>query len=145
MSGKPETVAERIVDLMQSLPPKEGRNSRLGHISIEDFAELLGTSKQRLIDWRKGEGFPDDRNRERLAAVSEGRYEADDFRGPGAAGRREMAVRLEELEAKVASLRKEHADFVRVATERMARLEANLASPKQQSTQPSKRRRGEAS
>jgi hypothetical protein len=37
--GDPETVAERVKAVMQSVPPKECRNSRLGHIYVEDFAD----------------------------------------------------------------------------------------------------------
>jgi transcriptional regulator with XRE-family HTH domain len=114
--GDPETVAERVKAVMQSVPPKEGRNSRLGHISVEDFADYLGTSKQRVIDWRNGSGFPDKTNRERLAAASGGVYSADDFRGPTAAKHSEMTVRLGELEAEAADLRAAVVALLRVST-----------------------------
>lgn len=94
----PETVAQRVSALIAALPPKPGRKSRLGHISIEDFAELLGTTKARVIEWRKGDAYPDEKNRERLAAVSGGRYTADDFKGPSAT---ENQDRLTGLEARI--------------------------------------------
>lgn len=98
--GGDETVADRIEKLIASLPPKPGRQSRLGHISVEDFADLLGTTKQRVIDWKKGRALPDATNRRRLADASGGRYKVEDFMavGPG------ESDRLAELEAKVDAL-----------------------------------------
>ena len=92
-------VPERIRQLIDSLPPKPGRRSRIGHISIEDFAELAGVSKGRLIAWMKGEASPDAKNRARLAAASQGRYQAEDFIGREELERGEQRGRLEELEA----------------------------------------------
>lgn len=84
-----------MLAVIQSTPPKEGRQARLEHISIEDFAAMLGTSKQRIIDWRDGTGHPDARNREKLAAASQGRYTADDFKGPTKAQRLDSQAKLE--------------------------------------------------
>lgn len=141
-----ETAAERINALIKALPPKEGRRSRLGHISIEDFAELLGTTKQRVIDWRSGDAFPDGKNRERLAEVSAGRYRADDFRGPVTAGKVETAARLAALEEEVAVLR-EALDVARKAQRatlrRLSALEKAAESrPRTQPGGPAKRQAG---
>lgn len=79
MSDRDETVAERIAALRKSLPPREGRKSRLGHMSVEDFAEHLGTTKTRVIAWEKGKAYPDAINRERLSTASEGRFQPESF------------------------------------------------------------------
>lgn len=62
------------------LPPPEGRRSRLGHISIDDFAQQIGSTRQRVIEWEGGSAYPDKKNRDRLAAASGGVYRPDDFR-----------------------------------------------------------------
>lgn len=119
-NGQHDTVAHRIKKLMESIPPKEGRNSRLGHISIEDFADLIGSSKQRVIDWRKGTSFPDETNRARLEAVSGGRYSADDFKRPTEA---EQQARLEELSGEVEDLRFAIGALLRLGSELCAQVE----------------------
>lgn len=58
------------------------------------------------------------------------------FQAPPRESRRRLG-RLEELEGEVARLREEHASFVRVATERMAALEADLANATRRSGQRS--------
>jgi transcriptional regulator with XRE-family HTH domain len=129
---------------MQMLPPKQGRNSRLGHISIEDFAALVGTTKQRVIDWRKGNAYPDSRNRVRLAEVSGGVYTPDDFKGPSLPARQAMADRMIVIEEAVADLTTA-LDVAQQANaeirERVAALEAwraalQEADPKTQSMRP---------
>lgn len=134
-----ESVAGRIAALMKSLPPKEGRKSRLGHISIEDFAALLETSKQRVIDWRNGKSYPDLRNRERLAAVSRGRYVPDDFKGPTTESKASTLARLEALERKVQAL--PTAEELRQGFERLRASIDELANPGTSAAAPAKRPR----
>jgi transcriptional regulator with XRE-family HTH domain len=96
-----ETVAERIRAVIDATPPQPGRQSRLGHISIEDFAKLLGTSSQRVYEWLNTASYPGEKNAERLAEASKGRYTAEQFMRPAPLRTQATARRLEQLEAAV--------------------------------------------
>lgn len=74
-----ESVADRIRAVRESLPPKEGRQSRKGHVSQEDFAPLVGVSRGRIIAWEGGDAYPEPENAERLAELSGGLYTSADF------------------------------------------------------------------
>lgn len=104
MSEAGDTPADRIEALRRSLPPKEGRRSRLGYPSKDDLAEMLGASRGRMIAWTTGEGYPEPRYRIKLAELSKGRYSPEDFAPPSPAALRALAVRQEELEAEVARM-----------------------------------------
>lgn len=95
-SAAPTTIAERIDAVQRGLPPKDGVRTRTGYASLDYFAELLGTNRQRIIDWKNG-GEPDLRYRERLAELSKGQFTPDDFARPRAA-RAELEARVAELE-----------------------------------------------
>lgn len=120
--GANDPVAIRIRELIESTPPRAGRRSRIGHISIEDFAEAIGTTKARVIPWTKGRSYPDEKNRARLAAASGGRYSADDFIPPPESNQDDH---LAELRAEVDELRRE-LDLSRVAQEALLRRVAGL-------------------
>lgn len=94
-----ETVADRIRAVIRSLPPKDGRRARIDHISIDDFAELLGAKRSRVITWTKGRGYPNEQYQQRLADLSAGRYTPDDFRKP------DLSVLEPELREQVRELR----------------------------------------
>ena len=80
MSGsEPETVAGKIEALRRTIPPPAGRQSRRDYISKDDLAELLEVSRSAVIRWTNGQGYPDERNRVRLAELSGGRYRPEDF------------------------------------------------------------------
>lgn len=128
-NGQPETVADRVKSVIESTPPREGRRSRLGHISIEDFADLLGTTKARVIEWRKGTAFPDQTNRDRLAGASGGRYSADDFKGPSAEENRDLlAVLREEVAALTRALDVSRGEHRKLA-QRVGDLEKTARTP----------------
>lgn len=48
-------------------------------MNAEDFAKFIGTSRNVVVSWIKGEAVPDRKNRERLALASGGRYTPSDF------------------------------------------------------------------
>lgn len=100
--SKPETVAERIEDIRKRTPPPEGRLARHDYISKDDFADLIGISRSRIYAWTRHENpeFPDEDSRERLAKVSGGRYEPDDFVPDDREGGR-LARRIAALERTV--------------------------------------------
>lgn len=100
------TVGERIYALWMGFPPPPGRKSRRPHGSLDDFAAALGTSRQRVAAWIRGESEPEDWNRQRLAEASGGRYTADDFRQPRAPSELEAINRkLDQIVELLAPLR----------------------------------------
>lgn len=125
VSLRKTTVAEKIEELIRQTPPLEGRNSRLGHISKEDFAVVLGVSKSALFNWLDG-AEPDPSNRERLAAASGGRYSPEDFAtGPDErpVKNRDLRDRLRLLEDAHVRLRDEFDAAVRAMAQRLDDLE----------------------
>ena len=99
VSGAGDTPADRIEDLRRHLPPKEGRRSRIGHLSKDDFAELVGASRGRVIAWTTGVAYPEPRYRVRLAELSEGRYQPDDFAPPNHTARQaELGAAVDRME-----------------------------------------------
>lgn len=100
------TPAERIELVRQSIAPPEGRRSRLGYISKDDFAALIGCSRTRVIAWTNAENpdYPEERYRVRLAELSGGRFMPDDFRRPDQPG--PLATRLEQLAKELSNLTK---------------------------------------
>lgn len=74
-----ETVAERIENVRKSLPPTVGRKSRNPYPSKDDFASILGAARQLVIDWTIHGVEPSGEYRRKLAALSSGRYQPDDF------------------------------------------------------------------
>jgi hypothetical protein len=111
---EPETVGDRIEAIRRTTPPPAGRKSRLGYISKEDFADLVGCGRSRIFAWTRTQWpqYPEERFRERLADLSRGRYQPDDFASPD-----DSAVRRAEqrLEPRVAALE-----------EQMERLERHI-------------------
>jgi uncharacterized protein YceH (UPF0502 family) len=98
---------------------------------MEYLAKLAGTSMSQLAKWKKEQGQPGPRFREKFAELSGGLYTADDFmtdRGRERAGdaalpsRAALAENLLELEASVAGLRRTVASLRR----RIAALERRL-------------------
>lgn len=72
-------MGERILAVRKMLPPKPGRRTRLGYLSGDDLADLLGVSRTRIPVWENGRGHPDPPQRERLAELSGGRFSPEDF------------------------------------------------------------------
>lgn len=102
---EPATPAGRIVALQKSLPPAEGRRSRLGYISLKDLGERIGAGEKTVLRWTKSDTapkpqYPSKAYRERLAELSEGRWTATDFGPPrsDAAERARTAKALDHLE-----------------------------------------------
>jgi hypothetical protein len=112
-----ETVADRIEAIRRTIPPAPGRRSRLGYISKDDFAELIGTGRTRVIAWTTGQAYPEARYRERLAELSKGRWLPADFARDAA-----PTDRLAALEAEVERL----ADALDTAGKAYDRLRARV-------------------
>lgn len=118
------TPGERIEAVRQATPPPPGRRSRLGYISKDDFAKLIGCSRTRVIAWTRDEdpNYPEERYRIRLAALSNGRFTPDDFRRPDQPG--PIAVRLEQLAAELRNVK----DALHVAGLAHDRLAAQVSA-----------------
>lgn len=103
---KVETPAQRIEAIRRSLPPAEGRRSRLGYLSKDDFADLLGAGRSTVINWTTGKAFPEERYRIELARLSGGQYAPEDFENPQSPGlgKGSLERRLKAVEATVVRL-----------------------------------------
>jgi transcriptional regulator with XRE-family HTH domain len=106
-SGDTESVADRIENVRQTIPPPKGRAARNPYISMEDFAEVLDVSRATIFRWYRGEGI-DEQNRQKLAGLSQGRYTPDDFMQPPREALLEETRRLraenQELRHRIAEL-----------------------------------------
>ncbi len=99
------TPADRIEDVRR-MTPSPRAHGRLGHISKEDFAELIGVSRSRIFAWTRADNpeYPEERHRVRLAELSGGRYVPEDFAPPGrepTPGTRAVLERIAESEARL--------------------------------------------
>lgn len=102
MSSADETIADRIENVRRAIPPKQGVRARVPYASVDYFAELLGTNRQRINDWINKGTEPQPRYRQKLAELSKGRYTPDDFaEAQGGGG---ISRRLAELEVQMASV-----------------------------------------
>lgn len=120
VSRRDGTNEERIEAIQRMLPPGPGVNSRTGYASLDRLAELLGTNRSHLIQWKKGTQ-PSRRHREKLAELSGGRYSPDDFARPRPGSRRELAA-LEDRVRALEELAKERVpgvDLLEAAVERL--------------------------
>jgi hypothetical protein len=78
VSEREETNEDRINAIQRLLPPAAGVKTRLGYASLDELARLVGTNRSHVIAWKKGTE-PSRKHREKLAELSGGRYQADDF------------------------------------------------------------------
>src|SRR5262245_7596414 len=100
------TVGECIEEVRRSLPPSPKRSKpRLPYINYDDMAELIGTTRQQLVLWVKGEAYPAAKNREQLALLSGGRFTADNFRVPREPSElAQVMARLDSMESQLVKL-----------------------------------------
>lgn len=118
MSAREETNADRIDANQRMLPPAKKVRSRLGYASLDELARLVGTNRSHIIQWKKGTE-PSRQHRYRLAELSGGRYQPDDFRvRPEATTASLNAARINRLEEWMAELQQ---DFVNLVGEIQAR------------------------
>lgn len=102
---KPATVRERIEDLRKRTPPPEGRKARRHYASKDDFAAILGIGRSRIYAWTRTDDpeYPDEISREKLAALSDGRYRPSDF-VPGENEAGSLSRRIDALQKQVERL-----------------------------------------
>lgn len=97
---------DRIEEIRKATPPPKGRKARNPYASKDDFADLLGVSRSRVIAWTHPDNpaYPDAKGREALARLSHGRYQPSDFAPPTQPERGSLARRVSAIEAAVATI-----------------------------------------
>lgn len=117
--GSDETNADRIDKIRRGLPPAKGVRSGLGYASLDELARLLGTNRSLVITWTRG-AEPSEKHRRRLAELSRGVYEPDDFRLAVARRARDSDVRA--VYETVLAVREEIAQLQAVQVEQRQKL-----------------------
>lgn len=103
-----------------------GPDGPRGKLSHDRFAKILGTTRQTIIGWEGGKSEPSDKYRPKLAEFSGFPAAAFSRRAAEAPSAAAMAVRLEALEAAVASQGREMARSLRALVRAIERLERRL-------------------
>ena len=124
-------VGERIEQIRRSLQPPPHRRSRLGYMSVDDFAAMIGTTRQQVMALIYGTSRPNAKNREKLALASGGVFSAKDFLEPREPTELEVVHgKIDQLIVRFRAVEKELASLAsQVKTLTVAASDENSASP----------------